>query len=150
MRNYDVIIANLGSQQVRSYYHMLVCYVLVLLLEIGNSLFHSVLKYQNGGLILSMGSGFGAQLKRIDKPDNSSLASLKSQILSIEDDDSCVCCSGFAYKHCCGIWHKQKAGDVLSSADTKSIVRARYTAYALGLADFLIETTHTSHKVRQD
>lgn len=49
----------------------------------------------------------------------------------------CPCCSNLLYDACCGRIH---AG---SLAPTPSkLMRARYSAYAVGKVDFIIETTH--------
>ena len=50
---------------------------------------------------------------------------------------SCPCCSGKPYTHCCQKYHK---GILPENALT--LMRSRYSAYALGIADYLIETTH--------
>ena len=50
----------------------------------------------------------------------------------------CPCGRG-AYAHCCGPLH---AG--APAADAEALMRSRYSAYALGLADYLLATWHPS------
>jgi SEC-C motif-containing protein len=52
-------------------------------------------------------------------------------------NDLCPCQSGKKYKKCCRPVH---TGVLLP--DPPALVRARYSAYALGLIDFLMQTTH--------
>jgi SEC-C motif-containing protein len=49
---------------------------------------------------------------------------------------ACPCHSGKKYKRCCGPAH----GGVLP-ATPEALMRSRYAAYALGLVDYVIETT---------
>jgi SEC-C motif domain protein len=53
----------------------------------------------------------------------------------------CPCGSGQPYNHCCGMFH---AGALPPTAQT--LMRSRYSAYALHLADYIIETTHPDNK----
>lgn len=54
----------------------------------------------------------------------------------------CPCGSGAAYTHCCGRWH---AGPLHLQAPTaEALMRSRYSAYVLGLADYLHDTWHPS------
>jgi SEC-C motif-containing protein len=46
-------------------------------------------------------------------------------------------CGRAAYAHCCGRLH---AG--APAADAEALMRSRYSAYALGLADYLLATWH--------
>ncbi|SMP78654.1 YchJ family protein [Noviherbaspirillum suwonense] len=46
-------------------------------------------------------------------------------------------CGGGAYPQCCGRWH---GGEVAGSAAL--LMRSRYSAYALGLHDYLLATWH--------
>lgn len=102
----------------------------------------------------ALGAGFGgSDSKKSNEPiDGKNIFQLKKQILELQNDDSCICCSGTIYGNCCKILHDEIVNSshsrkFLLSADPESIVRARYAAYALGLGDFIIETTHSSHKV---
>ena len=49
----------------------------------------------------------------------------------------CPCCSGKPYANCCQKYHK---GVIPENA--LALMRSRYAAYALGLAEYLIKTTH--------
>lgn len=51
----------------------------------------------------------------------------------------CLCCSQKNYSACCEPYHK---GKVFPKSPEK-LMRSRYSAYALGLAPYIIETTHT-------
>jgi SEC-C motif-containing protein len=50
---------------------------------------------------------------------------------------SCPCGSGAAADACCARWH---AGDAAPSAE--ALMRSRYSAFVLGLADYLLATWH--------
>lgn len=49
----------------------------------------------------------------------------------------CPCQSGLNYQACCGVFHSQLA--LPSSAE--QLMRSRYSAYVLGLIDYIVETT---------
>jgi len=49
----------------------------------------------------------------------------------------CPCCSGLKYKRCCQKYHKGAL-----PANAQQLMRSRYSAYAFGLADYIIKTTH--------
>ncbi len=49
----------------------------------------------------------------------------------------CPCHSGLEYSKCCEPYHKGK-----NAPTPHSLMRSRYSAYALALADYIIETTH--------
>ena len=53
------------------------------------------------------------------------------------NSQSCPCYSGKPYANCC---HKYHNGILPENALV--LMRSRYSAYALGLADYIIETTH--------
>jgi SEC-C motif-containing protein len=54
----------------------------------------------------------------------------------------CPCGSSRAYATCCGRWH---AGPQrLQAPDAEALMRSRYSAYVLGLADYLLATWHES------
>lgn len=53
--------------------------------------------------------------------------------------DSCACNSARAYADCCGLLH---AG--APAADAEALMRSRYSAYVLGLADYLSVSWHPS------
>ena len=49
----------------------------------------------------------------------------------------CPCCSGKSYAECCKPYH-----DGLPAPTPLALMRSRYTAYALGNARYIIQTTH--------
>lgn len=58
------------------------------------------------------------------------------------NDTPCPCGSGQSYDRCCGRFH---AGDLhLQAPDAERLMRSRYSAYTLGLADYLLATWHPS------
>lgn len=54
----------------------------------------------------------------------------------------CYCFSGLSYEDCCGIYHQ----NLSFPATPELLMRSRYTAYALNLVDYLIQTTYPSHR----
>jgi len=56
----------------------------------------------------------------------------------------CPCHSNQKYKNCCQPYHK----GILPSNALK-LMRSRYSAYALGLTDYIIKTTHPNHDDHQ-
>ena len=52
----------------------------------------------------------------------------------------CPCSSGRSYADCCRPFH---AGAAPPSVE--ALMRSRYSAFALGAVDYLVETTHPSH-----
>ena len=56
--------------------------------------------------------------------------------------DACPCGSGAPYPRCCGRWH---AGErALQAPDAGQLMRSRYSAYVLGLREYLLQTWHPS------
>lgn len=53
----------------------------------------------------------------------------------------CPCYSQRNYRHCCEPFHKQKK----IPETAVELMRSRYSAYAMGLADYIISTTHPHH-----
>lgn len=49
----------------------------------------------------------------------------------------CPCCSGKLYSECCKPYH-----DGQFPPTALALMRSRYSAYAFGLADYIIQTTH--------
>ena len=49
----------------------------------------------------------------------------------------CPCCSGSPYEKCCEIYHLGK-----EPPTALLLMRSRYSAYAMKLADYIIRTTH--------
>eukprot|EP00980_Cylindrotheca_fusiformis_P014495 scaffold3875_cov123-Cylindrotheca_fusiformis.AAC.15 len=58
--------------------------------------------------------------------------------------EACPCGSSLTYASCCGKIHKDV--NSFKSASAADIVKARYSAYAKKLPDFLIASTHPLHK----
>ncbi len=54
-------------------------------------------------------------------------------------NEPCPCGSGAAYAQCCGRWH---VGAPAPTAEV--LMRSRYSAYVLGLRDYLLATWHPS------
>jgi SEC-C motif-containing protein len=52
----------------------------------------------------------------------------------------CPCLSGNAYEECCGRFH----GGTAAAPTAEALMRSRYSAYALGLADYILDTWHPS------
>lgn len=52
---------------------------------------------------------------------------------------SCPCNADRNYHSCCGRWHSGEP-----APDAESLMRSRYSAFVLGLSDYLISTWHTS------
>jgi SEC-C motif-containing protein len=59
-----------------------------------------------------------------------------------EREQTCPCGRG-RYAQCCGLFH---AGDVAPTAE--HLMRARYSAYALGLEEYVLGTWHASTRPR--
>ena len=56
---------------------------------------------------------------------------------------ACPCCRTLAYAACCGPWHAGLNSG--SHAPTpEALMRSRYSAYALGLINYLLATWHPS------
>lgn len=55
----------------------------------------------------------------------------------------CPCDSGRAYAECCGLWH---AG--APAPDSLSLMRSRYSAYALSNEQYLLATWHATTRPR--
>ncbi|MET0893790.1 MAG: YchJ family metal-binding protein [Pseudoxanthomonas sp.] len=52
---------------------------------------------------------------------------------------TCPCGAGRSYAQCCGTLH---AG--VAAANAEALMRARYSAYALGLGDYLVRSWHAT------
>ncbi|WP_316784190.1 YchJ family protein [Pedobacter frigiditerrae] len=52
----------------------------------------------------------------------------------------CPCCSSLSYANCCQPFHLDKEKPLTP----EKLMRSRFSAYALHLIDYLIETTHPS------
>lgn len=53
----------------------------------------------------------------------------------------CPCGSGKTYELCCEPYHKN-----FQAPSAESLMRSRYSAFVFGLVDYLVETTHPSHR----
>lgn len=53
----------------------------------------------------------------------------------------CPCHSGKNYAECCEPYHRKKR----SAEDAAVLMRSRYSAYALGLSEYIMQTTHPFH-----
>jgi SEC-C motif domain protein len=60
--------------------------------------------------------------------------------MKISPNETCPCHSGEKYKKCCQPYHK---GILPSNA--KKLMRSRYSAFALDLADYIMATTHPNN-----
>jgi hypothetical protein len=121
----------------------------LLLTDICSLAFHlvSYIRTQESrGSTLLFSRGFGTTpISKVDSIPGRKLYRYgeDDRILKIPNvDESCVCCSGLTYGQCCGILHETTK----SIYEPAQLVRARYAAYALGLPDFLIHTTHPLYK----
>ena len=56
-------------------------------------------------------------------------------------DQKCYCDTGLLYEECCGIYHNN-----FNAPSALVLMRSRYSAYVLQLADYLIQTTHSSER----
>ena len=56
---------------------------------------------------------------------------------------ACPCDSGETYGNCCGPWHAGLAEGVYAPTP-EALMRSRYSAYVLGLIDYLLATWHPS------
>jgi SEC-C motif domain protein len=63
----------------------------------------------------------------------------RSLVNSATASDRCPCGSGRAYAGCCAPWHR---GEPAPTAE--ALMRSRYSAYVLNLADYLLATWHAS------
>lgn len=55
----------------------------------------------------------------------------------------CPCGSGQTYAACCGPWHAGLS-EGLHAPTPEALMRSRYSAYGLGLLDYLLATWHPS------
>ena len=62
---------------------------------------------------------------------------------SLADHAACPCDSGKTYADCCGPWHASDAQGT-PAPTPEALMRSRYSAYVLGLIDYLLATWHPS------
>ncbi|MEO6624292.1 MAG: YchJ family protein [Burkholderiaceae bacterium] len=55
----------------------------------------------------------------------------------------CPCESGLTYVQCCGLWHSGLS-DGRCAPSAEALMRSRYSAYVLGLIEYLLATWHGS------
>ncbi len=60
--------------------------------------------------------------------------------MKISPNAQCPCHSGKKYKQCCQVYHK----GILPSNALK-LMRSRYSAYSLGLVEYIVATTHPNN-----
>jgi SEC-C motif-containing protein len=60
----------------------------------------------------------------------------------MSDSSLCPCNSGLLYKECCQPLHQHTH----VAEDAEKLMRSRYSAYHLGLVDYLLETLHPSKR----
>lgn len=60
---------------------------------------------------------------------------------NISPNESCPCYSGKKYKKCCRPYHNG-----MKAKSPEALVRARFSAYKLGMEDFIMQTTHPESK----
>lgn len=65
--------------------------------------------------------------------------------MKISPNSKCPCGSGKKYKKCCQIFHK---GAI--AKDALSLMKSRYSAYAVGDAEYIIKTTAKENKDYMD
>lgn len=58
------------------------------------------------------------------------------------DDSPCPCGQPASYAACCGRWHRGHTH--LQAPDAQALMRSRYTAFVLGLHEYLLATWHPS------
>jgi SEC-C motif-containing protein len=59
-----------------------------------------------------------------------------------DSSSPCPCGTGRPYPACCGRWHAGPSA--LQAPDAEALMRSRYSAFTLGLLDYLSETWHPS------
>jgi SEC-C motif-containing protein len=64
--------------------------------------------------------------------------------MKIKAPASCPCDDARSYAACCGRWHAGEA-----APDAESLMRSRYSAFALKLADYLLATWHPTTRPEQ-
>jgi SEC-C motif-containing protein len=61
-------------------------------------------------------------------------------LLKQQAPSRCPCESGTAYDACCGRWHA--GAERLAAPTAEALMRSRYSAFAMDLLDYLLETWH--------
>lgn len=60
--------------------------------------------------------------------------------MKVSANAPCPCHSGEKYKKCCQPYHKG-----ILPANAQKLMRSRYSAFALGLAEYIMSTTHPNN-----
>jgi len=61
----------------------------------------------------------------------------------MREDARCPCLSGDTYSTCCGRFHSARYhGDTAAPSTAQWLMRSRYSAFALGDAQYLLDTWH--------
>ncbi|MEO8855681.1 MAG: YchJ family metal-binding protein, partial [Burkholderiaceae bacterium] len=66
-----------------------------------------------------------------------------NRIARLRATADCPCDSGARYIDCCGPWHSGLSEGV-HAPTPEALMRSRYSAYGLGLVDYLLDTWHAS------
>ncbi len=61
----------------------------------------------------------------------------------MKEANLCPCGSGKTYELCCETYHKH-----FNAPTAEALMRSRYAAFVFGLVDYLVETTHPSHRTK--
>jgi SEC-C motif-containing protein len=85
-------------------------------------------------LLATLSVVLSAGFNRRPPPDNT----LVNKI-GIKPTDKCLCGSSFVYADCCDVYHK----GAIPSTPEKTL-RARYSAYALGVPQYIIDSSHST------
>ena len=57
---------------------------------------------------------------------------------------TCPCGTGLAYAACCGVFHDALPAGGPTAPTAEALMRSRFSAFALGLTDYLLATWHPS------
>lgn len=85
-------------------------------------------------------------MQRLPGPPNYSLAWMERSDMKGLKITACPCNSGKKYKNCCQLVHDNPK----SAEKPEQLMRARYSAYVLGLVYFLVDTFHPDCHANED
>jgi SEC-C motif domain protein len=60
--------------------------------------------------------------------------------MTTDRDIACPCCSGKLHRYCCSLYHQGRAAE-----SALTLMRSRYSAYALNNVEYIVRTTHPRH-----
>jgi SEC-C motif-containing protein len=60
--------------------------------------------------------------------------------MTTDQNFKCPCCSDKTYRDCCSPYHQGKEAE-----NALTLMRARYSAYALNNVEYIVRTTHPRH-----